>query len=61
MDPVVNPGRREITVDPASPNLPHARVKSSNTTFRPGAAVFREPVRPGGRADPALDPPAPPQ
>ena len=22
-----NPGRREITVDPASPNIPHARVK----------------------------------
>ena len=28
MDLVVNPGRREITVDPASPNIPHARVKS---------------------------------
>lgn len=27
MDLVVNPGRREVTVDPASPNLPHARVK----------------------------------
>ena len=27
MDLVVNPRRREITVDPASPNIPHARVK----------------------------------
>ena len=27
MDLVVNPGRRQLTVDPASPNLPHARVK----------------------------------
>ena len=27
MDLVVNPGRREVTVDPASPNFPHARVK----------------------------------
>ena len=27
MDLVVNPGRRKVTVDPASPNLPHARVK----------------------------------
>ena len=27
MDLVVNPARRMVTVDPASPNLPHARVK----------------------------------
>ena len=27
MDLVVNPGRREITVDPKSPDIPHARVK----------------------------------
>jgi len=27
MDLVLNPGRRELTVDPASPNIPHARVK----------------------------------
>jgi len=27
MNLVVNPGRREITVDPANPNIPHARVK----------------------------------
>ena len=27
MDLVVNPSRREVTVDPASPNIPHARVK----------------------------------
>ena len=28
MDLVVNPSRREVTVDPANPNIPHARVKS---------------------------------
>ena len=27
MDLVVDPGRKLLTVDPASPNLPHARVK----------------------------------
>jgi clan AA aspartic protease len=27
MDLVVNPGRRELTVDPSSPNIPHAQVK----------------------------------
>ncbi len=27
MDLVILPGRREISVDPASPNIPHARVK----------------------------------
>jgi hypothetical protein len=27
MDLVVSPARREVTVDPASPNIPHARVK----------------------------------
>jgi clan AA aspartic protease len=27
MDLVVNPARREPTVDPSSPNIPHARVK----------------------------------
>ena len=27
MDLVVDPGREMLTVDPASPNLPHARVK----------------------------------
>lgn len=27
MDLVVNPGRRQVTADPASPDLPHARVK----------------------------------
>jgi len=27
MDLVVNPGRKELAVDPASPNIPHARVK----------------------------------
>ncbi len=29
MDLVVSPGRRELTVDPQSPNIPHARVKSA--------------------------------
>ena len=27
MDLVVDPGRRSLTVDPTSPNVPHARVK----------------------------------
>lgn len=27
MDLIVNPAKRELTVDPASPNIPHARVK----------------------------------
>lgn len=27
MDLIVNPAKREITVDPSSPNIPHARVK----------------------------------
>lgn len=27
MDLILSPSRREITVDPASPNIPHARVK----------------------------------
>ncbi len=27
MDLIINPGKREITVDPSSPNIPHARVK----------------------------------
>lgn len=27
MDLVVNPAKREVTVDPESPNIPHARVK----------------------------------
>jgi clan AA aspartic protease len=27
MDLVVNPSKRTITVDPSSPNIPHARVK----------------------------------
>ena len=28
MDLIINPSRRELTVDPQSPNIPHARVKS---------------------------------
>lgn len=27
MDLIISPSRREVTVDPASPNIPHARVK----------------------------------
>ena len=27
MDLIISPGKREITVDPSSPNIPHARVK----------------------------------
>ena len=30
MDLVLSPGRRELTVDPASPNIPHARVKANS-------------------------------
>jgi clan AA aspartic protease len=29
MDLVLSPGLREVTVDPESPNIPHARVKSA--------------------------------
>lgn len=32
MDLVINPSRRELTVDPLSPNIPHARVKSLKKT-----------------------------
>ncbi len=28
MDLIVNPGRRQLTVNPDSPNIPHVRVKS---------------------------------
>ena len=28
MDLIVSPSRREVTPDPASPNIPHARVKA---------------------------------
>jgi len=30
MDLVISPARRELTVDPQSPNIPHARVKSGH-------------------------------
>ncbi len=33
MDLVVSPNRREITVDPSSPNIPHARVKATGGCF----------------------------
>ena len=33
MDLIVNPSRREVTVNPASPNIPHARVKSLPRAF----------------------------
>ena len=42
MDLVVNPGRREVTVDPANPNAPHARVKASRTRAA-GPDRFRRP------------------
>lgn len=29
MDLVISPSRREVTVDPTSPNIPHARVKTT--------------------------------
>jgi clan AA aspartic protease len=38
MDLVISPSRREVTVDPASPNIPHARVKSL-TMWRKGARL----------------------
>lgn len=34
MDLVVNPSRRKVTVDPASPNIPHARVKPLTSRSR---------------------------
>ncbi|WP_133510820.1 clan AA aspartic protease [Candidatus Thiosymbion oneisti] len=39
MDLVVSPSRREITPDPASPNIPHARVKSVYES-RESARIF---------------------
>ncbi len=30
MDLVISPSRRELTVDPKSPNIPHARVKKQS-------------------------------
>jgi clan AA aspartic protease len=33
MDLVRSPGRREITVDPCSPNIPHARVKDVDAGY----------------------------
>jgi clan AA aspartic protease len=35
MDLVVNPPEREVTVDPESPNIPHARVKAINSLNDP--------------------------
>lgn len=34
VDLVVNPSRREVTVDPAGPNIPHARVKPLTSRSR---------------------------
>ena len=39
MDLVVNPDRGEITIDPASPNIPRARVKSQLPVTRRGRLV----------------------
>ena len=38
MDLIVNPGRRAVTVDPASPNIPHARVNQA--AAREGFAIL---------------------
>ena len=40
MDLVVNPGRREITVDPASPNIPHARVTIDEKIYYASSAWY---------------------
>jgi clan AA aspartic protease len=39
MDLVLSPSRREITPDPSSPNIPHARVKSLTRQFQPTSFV----------------------
>lgn len=39
MDLIVNPGRRCVTVNPDSPNIPHARVKQLGGWLRRGCAV----------------------
>jgi clan AA aspartic protease len=33
IDLVISPSRREVTVDPASPNIPHVRVKALKAAF----------------------------
>jgi len=40
MDLVVSPSRREITPDPASPNIPHARVKSLTRQIGNKTTIF---------------------
>jgi len=35
MDLIVSPGRHEVVVDPASPNIPHARVKRVEAETQP--------------------------
>jgi len=51
MDLVVNPGRREVTVDPASPNFAHARVKAlAQLRLRFGQRTA-QPSRPARRRD----------
>ena len=46
MDLVVHPSRREVTVDPKSPNIPHARVKALNQPCQstPPAEVLRRTI-----------------
>jgi clan AA aspartic protease len=39
MDLVVEPGRRSITVNPASPDIPQGRVKLQHRASRPAVAV----------------------
>ena len=40
MDLVISPSRREITPDPKSPNIPHARVKSLTNWSNPDGSVL---------------------
>jgi clan AA aspartic protease len=49
MDLVVSPNRREITVDPSSPNIPHARVKAIGGRLWRCASNDRRPAIPEAR------------
>ena len=56
MDLVVNPVCREVTVDPASPNLPRARVKQARTGERRNQRTRTRPVAPGSLRSAATPP-----
>ena len=45
LDLVVSPGRRSITVNPDSPNIPHARVKSQSSKPLKDASFPLDPAR----------------